>query len=240
VLRSQAINDTATIREMVDALRRLAEGEEYQNHNKVVGQNDISAEKILAAVKALAACRQVTIIFGKGITTQNDPAVIAALHDLSQAIGKISGQPAVMISIKGKANSLAADQLKLDQPFNLQGRQAAYLVLGDDELSKRQLKALQGIPVLIVQAAYRSKLTEIADVVFPVTTWTEQDGHYLNLEGRLQKAVHIFEVPSNIYSNIQVLEALADKLGLPLQQHWQTRLAQSQAVVKLDLDHSKN
>lgn len=237
-LRSQANNDAAMIKEMVAALRKLAAGEEYQKDNQVVGQNDSPAENILAAAKALSACRQVTIIFGKGITTQNDPTVIAALHDLSQAIGKISGNPAVMISIKGKANSLAADQLNLDQPFNLQGRQMAYLVLGDDELSERQLHALQDIPILIVQAAYRSKLTEIADVVFPVTTWTEQDGHYLNLEGRLQKAVHIFEVPPNIYSNIQVLEALANKLGLPLQQHWQTRLTQSQAVVKLDLDHS--
>ncbi len=235
VLRSQSNHDSAILKELSQAVTQLSSTVEGEPTLAGYGQNGISAEKILAAAKDLAACNKVAIIFGKGITTQNDPEVLAAMHNLALALGKANGQAATMISVKGKANSLAADQFKLDQPFNTEGCQAAYIVLGDDILSKRQMRNLQGVPLIITQAAYHSRLTEIADVVFPVTSWAEQDGHYLNLEGRLQAAHRVLEAPPQVRSNRQVLRALAERLDFSLNEDWQARLMQSPPVVELDL-----
>lgn len=240
VLRSQTNQDAATLRELAQAVTSLSQAKTQTNHQGITGHNGIPTEKILAAARALAGCKKVAIVFGKGITTQNDPDILAAMRELSQALGANSGTPAAMISVKGKANSLGADQLKLDQPFHLDGRKAAYIVLGDDSLSKRQLRALQGVPLLIVQAAYQSKLTEIADVVFPVSTWSETAGHYLNLEGRLQQTQQILELPANVHTNGEVLQTLAARLGIRIQANWRERLLQSPAVVSLDLDKIEN
>lgn len=235
-LRSQPNNDATTLRLLTQAVELVGQAQDTPKEHAHLGLNDIPAEKILAAARDLAKCRKVTILFGKGITTQDDPDILAAMHELSQALGKISGTPAAMISVKGKANSLAADQLGLDQPFHLQGRQAAYIVLGDDVFSKRQLRAIQAAPLVIVQAAFHSKLTELADIIFPVTSWTEQEGHYLNLEGRLQKAQRILEQPGGVYPNSWVLKSLADRLGLSIKNNWRESLVRRSSVVSLDLD----
>jgi formate dehydrogenase major subunit len=55
------------------------------------------------------------------------------------------------------------------------------------------IQRLEQAPFLVVQASYASELTEQADVVLPVEIWAEQEGHYLNLEGRLQKAVRTLQ-----------------------------------------------
>ncbi len=236
VLRSQANHDAAILTELAHAVSSLASGEDKKNGKAGSGNNGIPVEKILAVAKDLAACQRVAIVYGKGITTQADAATLAAMQALSQALGKANGTPAALISVKGKANSLAAAQLDLDQPFDLQGRQAAYLVLGDDELSKRQMRTLESTPLVIVQAAYHSAITENADIVFPVTTWAEQAGHYLNLEGRLQKAQRILEAPEQATSNLEVLQSLAERLGLTLSSDWRKRLVDKPSVVSLDLD----
>jgi NADH dehydrogenase/NADH:ubiquinone oxidoreductase subunit G len=64
-----------------------------------------------------------------------------------------------------------------------------------------------------VQASHVSPLTEHADVVLPVTAWAEQEGHYLNLDGRLQKAVGAIDAPRGIESNLSVLQSLATRMG---------------------------
>ncbi len=122
------------------------------------------------------------IVYGKGLIAFNDPGVLEKLVEYARAIG------ASLIGVKGEANSLAASQYQLDRPFALNGHQAAYVAIGDDYVTERLLQRLEKAPFLVAQASYASKLTEMADVVLPVTTWAEQSGHYVNLEGRVQEA----------------------------------------------------
>ena len=116
------------------------------------------------------------------------------------------------MGVKGEANSLAAAQLGLEKTFKLNGHQAAYLALGDDEPSQQLLKKLEGVSFLVVQASYISPLTAIADVVLPVGNWMEQDGHYLSLEGRLQEAHQSIKPAEDILSNEAALQAVAKNL----------------------------
>lgn len=234
VFRSQANKDAEILEELTQSILEFEKSDANEHPVRPSGKNGIPIERIQAAAKDLASCKKVVIVFGKGITTQNNPVILEALHKLSRALEKVNGSRAALISVKGKANSLAADQLKLNQAFQPNGHQAAYIVLGDDEFSKRQLRSLQNIPLVIVQAAYHSKILDMADIVFPVTNWTEQEGHYLNLDGRLQKANRIFEASPKVRRNHQVLKDLAKRLDLSVDDEWMPRLLQEPCVVTLE------
>jgi len=93
---------------------------------------------------------------------------------------------AKMISAKGGANSLAAAQYHMDQVFQMNGHQAAFVALAEITPSQRLIQRLEKLPSWC-DGSYASQLTSIADVVLPVTTWAEQEGHYLNLDGHCKK-----------------------------------------------------
>ena len=197
------------------------------------------AEKILASFPArtglqvrtirevarlLGTARQPVILFGKGITARSDTETLRMLIKLARLIGALDEDHSGLISVKGEANSLAAAQLGLDQPFKLNGNKAVFVALGDDYPSKRLIQRLEKAPFLVVQASYASPLTEIAHVVLPVEMWAEQDGHYLNLDGRLQLARHALRAPNGAWAHRTILTALADRLNLSISSNWKEEL----------------
>src|SRR5215213_8127244 len=123
--------------------------------------------------------------------------------------------------LKGQSNSLTAALLGLDQPFNWNGQKAVYVALGDDRVSSSFVERVSETPYLVVQASYESKLTECANVVLPVTIWSELEGHYINLDGRVQKAEKVIVAPENVHDNLTVLNALATRMNVPLNTNWQ-------------------
>lgn len=187
----------------------------------------ISADDLLAAAGILGVAENPVIIYGKGITAKSSLSTLRQLVSLASVTG------AALVSIKGEANSLAAAQFKLEKPFQVNGHQAVYVAMGDDTPSQRLIQKLEKAPFLAVQAAYVSKLTAMADVVLPVEMWAEEDGHYLNLEGRLQKANHSLVAPQTVLSNADALKALAVKLGLQPDEDWQTALHTRPAPVAI-------
>ena len=60
--------------------------------------------------------------------------------------------------------------------------------------------------------------------VLPVEMWAEQEGHYLNLEGRLQEAHRGLTSPPDSWSNVRVLEAIAARTGYVLDIDWKKAL----------------
>jgi len=134
------------------------------------------------------------IVYGKGITTKSTTALKALV-----VFARLTG--AIMISVKGGANSLAAAQYRMDKIFQMNGHQAAFVAMADDKPSQRLIQRLEKAPFMVVMASYASQLTSMADVVLPVTTWTEQEGHYVNLDGHLQKAVRSLTPAEEIRSN---------------------------------------
>jgi predicted molibdopterin-dependent oxidoreductase YjgC len=188
---------------------------------------------VSAAAQVLASSVKPVIVYGKGITSSGDAATLKALVSLA----KITG--ASLISVKGEANSLAAAQYHLDKVFELNGHQAVYVALGEDYPNKRLISRLEKAPFLAVQACYQSPMTEMAQVVLPVTRWVEQDGHYLNLDGRLQKTNKALQAPAGVWANEQVFTRLADALGLSMkgndgtEHYWKDLLFQRAAPVQI-------
>jgi formate dehydrogenase major subunit len=182
------------------------------------------------AAEMLRSARQVLILYGKGITAQETPDALKALQTLA---ARLPG--AALLSVKGEANSLAASQFGLDRRFETNGHEVVYLALGDDYPNQRLLGNLRQAPACIVQTAYASEATEMAEVVLPVGTWAEQSGHYLNLDGRLQKAEQFLNAPEGVRSNRDALHALAARLGLPDGVDWRTQLLSRVAPVELKI-----
>lgn len=184
----------------------------------------IPAETIKAAAQRLAAAQKPAVVYGKGITQSDSATVLKALLDLARLVGALSAASSTVLSLKGEANSLAAHLYGLDKTFQTQDQQVAYLAVGDDYTSQRLLQRLEAVPFKIVQASYASSLTAIADVVLPVEMWAEQDGHFLNLEGRLQAVQRGLTPPEEVRSHIDILEAVAAQLDLGLDSAWQDEL----------------
>lgn len=203
-----------------------------------------AAEILESAIERTGLSRQTLVEAGRVIASAQQPVFIYSLsfHDTGQTLktlrelaGLVGAQ---LISVKGQANSLAMAQYRLDQPFHLDGHQAVYVALGDDEPTERLVKQVQDTPCLIVQASYASPLTEMAEVVLPVEMWAEQEGHYLNLEGRLQAARRALQPPPEVLSNVNVLQALADRLGVQLGGDWKQDLVQRASIVAITMNEA--
>jgi formate dehydrogenase major subunit len=181
----------------------------------------IAAETITAVSQMLAAAKKPVFVYGKGITASNSGDSLTALLNLTKMVDNAS-----LLSVKGEANSLAAYLYNLDKPFELNGQKAVYLALGDDYPSKRLLQRLENAPFMAVQASYVSEATAMADVVLPAEMWAEQEGHFLNLEGRLQTIQRGLTAPAEVRSNVEILESLAAQLDFSLNNDWEGQLKQ--------------
>jgi len=147
--------------------------------------------------------------------------------------GAIDEAHSALISVKGQANSIAAAQYQLNQPFKANGRQAVFIALGDDDPGQKLIQAFEKAPFLAVQATYVSQLTAKADVILPVANWAEEDGHFVNMEGRIQQALKAIVPPANVLSNEASLQALAAKLGILPANTWKEALTRQAAVVAI-------
>jgi len=186
----------------------------------------VPAEAIREVGRLLAEAEHPVFIYGKGLTRASFPTALEALLDLARMAGALGDTHSAVIGTKGQANSMAAYLFDLDKAFDLKGHQVAYLALGDDRPGTRLLEQIENVPFVVVQASYASPLTDRADVVLPAAIWAEQAGHYVNLEGRLQEARQGLMPPRDVRSNLAIFQALAEALGITLDENWRDALQQ--------------
>lgn len=140
---------------------------------------------------------------------------------------------ASLLSVKGNANSLAAAQFKLEKSAHTNGQKALVVALGDDEISQKMLNDFEKVPFKIVIASYTSALTAMADVVLPASNWLEQEGHYLSLDGNLQKAKRSLTPNAETRSTDEILVALAQEMGVSLDNNWSEELHNRTAIATI-------
>jgi formate dehydrogenase major subunit len=201
---------------------------------KAVSETGVSLEELKQTAELAARSISPVILFGKGITAQRDEILIEELHRLAVLIGAVDSERHGLISIKGESNSLTATLLGLDTAFNLNGQKVVYAAIGDDYVSKSLVERVSKSSYLVVQACYESKLTEDADIILPVTIWAEQDGHYLNLDGRIQTANKALTPPETVRENIAVLNEIAMRTNTALKADWQKAIRERKSSVALN------
>ncbi len=135
----------------------------------------VAAEKIAEAAKAFAASKQPVVIFGTGISANED----ASLQALNLALLKNAGVMPLML----EANALGVTQMgclsdKKGKGYSemKSGMKALYIAGSVPDLD---FKA----DFLIVQASHANALTEKADLVLPMAALYERHGAIVNTYG---------------------------------------------------------
>jgi formate dehydrogenase major subunit len=153
------------------------------------------------ALDVVARADAPAILYGLGIGAK-EAALLAGL------------ERARFVALEPGANSRAAQALGLNGQSAASESDLAYVVLGEESWpgdGDRDLLANAGY--LVVQASYASPLTERADVVLPMATWTERAGTLTNLEGRVQQVRQAVAPQGQAQADWQILAGLGQVLG---------------------------
>ncbi len=201
----------------------VTKGEDGLDHfaHVAIKNNEIcegikSIEKQAKAVEILKASENTVIIFG------NHAAECSECTKMLVELAK--KYHAKLLNTYDGANGKAAASFGLARNVDLNSVDAVYAVLGDEEVSQTFIKSLEKVPFVIVQSSYNSSLTSKADVVLPSFTWLEQEGHYINLDGKLTSAKAALKAPEGVACNAGILKNVAGKLGLKVSEDWQAAL----------------
>jgi assimilatory nitrate reductase catalytic subunit len=130
-----------------------------------------------------------------------------------EAIAKIWGVAPADLPKKGKSAYELLDAL------GPQGGIRGLLVFGSNvavaspNASNIKLKLAQ-LDLLVVCDAFLNDTTENAHVVLPIAQWAEEEGTMTNLEGRVILRQRVREPLPNVRTDIQILCALAQRLGV--------------------------
>jgi len=81
-------------------------------------------------------------------------------------------------------------------------------LLGQDNLSFNKKDEF-----IIYQGSHGDKGAEIADIILPGAAYTEQSGHYTNLEGKIQKAYKASYPPGDAKEDWQIINDLAELMN---------------------------
>jgi NADH dehydrogenase/NADH:ubiquinone oxidoreductase subunit G len=71
-------------------------------------------------------------------------------------------------------------------------------------------------------------------IVLPVTIWSEQEGHYINLDGRVQKTQKVLTSPEQVRDNLAVLNELATRMNISLESNWKQAILARKSSVALN------
>ncbi len=81
-------------------------------------------------------------------------------------------------------------------------------LLGQDSLNFKKKNEF-----IIYQGSHGDKGAEIADIILPGAAYTEQSGHYTNLEGKIQKAYKASYPPGEAKEDWQIINDLAELMN---------------------------
>ena len=169
--------------------------------------NEIENDKSIFSEKIKLSKNPIIIIGESVLNTKQGSYVLESTKRILKKYNALSG----LNILHQKASSVGALML---QAFNLNEdvtkNEILYLIGTDEiEIDKKD-------KFIIYQGSHASKNTKIADVVLPGAAYTEKDGLYVNLEGRVQSAFKASFPPGEAKEDWKILRALSEALGRPL------------------------
>ncbi|HET9871405.1 MAG TPA: molybdopterin oxidoreductase family protein [Propionibacteriaceae bacterium] len=79
--------------------------------------------------------------------------------------------------------------------------------------ANRVADRLAGLDLLVVSDIFLGETAQLADVVLPTAQWAEEDGTMTNLEGRVIRRRRALPPPTGVWTDLELLTALAQRLG---------------------------
>jgi len=168
-----------------------------------------------ALVKAAEAAKPVDggiVVIGQGALTEADGEAV-----LAQAMKLAEGAGARLLVLHTAASRVGA----MDVGAVAEGGLAAALDgaeviynLGADEVEIA--RGADGGPFVIYQGSHGDRGAHRADVILPAAAWTEENGLFVNTEGRPQLAIRAGFPPGEAKENWAILRALSGEMGATL------------------------
>ena len=187
----------------------------------------LDVDALTDAISALKNANKVALIIGSRYPFENTDMVVKNAIDLGVAL------KAKIISTKGNINSVGASILGMNAVSEDEVPGVVVMALADEELTQSFSNIYEKVEKSVVFSSYVSSLTAAADVVFPVQNWLEQEGHYINIDGRILKAEKALEAPDSTLSNEMSFKKLAGELGLKVKSEWAGIAKQASAPVAI-------
>jgi NADH-quinone oxidoreductase subunit G len=177
---------------------------------------------VAEAKKAGPDGKSAVVIVGQGALNEADGEAV-----LSQAMALCEASGAKLLILHSAASRVGA----LDVGAVTEGGLAAatdgaevIYNLGADEVE------IAPGPFVIYQGSHGDRGAMRADIIFPAAAWTEENGLFVNTEGRPQLALRAGFAPGEAKENWAILRALSAELGATLP--WDSMAALRQAMVK--------
>ncbi|EPX86636.1 NADH dehydrogenase subunit G [Rubellimicrobium thermophilum DSM 16684] len=175
----------------------------------------------LAGKAGWGAAGRTLVILGQGALTEADGAGV-----LAHVVRAARLWDARLLILHTAASRVGA----LDVGCTTDGGVAAALdgadvifSLGADEID------LPAGPTVIYQGHHGDRGAHRADIILPAAAWTEENGLFVNTEGRPQLALRAGFPPGEARENWAILRALSGEIGAPLP--WDSLAALRQALV---------
>lgn len=127
-------------------------------------------------------------------------------------IARIWGVPAESLPTKGKSAYEMLDAIGEEAGLRSLIVFGSNLVVASPNADAIRQR-LDKLDLLVVCDSFINETAEQAHVLLPIRQWAEEEGTLTNLEGRVILRRHTMQAPAGVKSDIEILHALAERLG---------------------------
>lgn len=197
----EGLEDKGFIEERTEGIKELREKiSAFQPETSGMTEgNKNEAEK---ATRTFAQAKRAMILIGSGLWSHLDPKeIVIASSNLALVTGHIGKESCGILILLEKSNSQGAVDMGLFSEGKedgkkdllqkaLEGKLKAFYFIGENPLVSSPAlggKALEKIPLVIVQDLFMTETAKMAHVVLPACSFVEKGGTFTNLERRVQK-----------------------------------------------------
>ena len=184
---------------------------DIENIKRITEDNHEVSNLIKKAKKPL-------IIFGQSsLKTKSAKYIVESVKSFLEKNNKISNEWNSLNTISENASSVGSFDLGIYKTED-----GSNEVLKDLENHKFEIVYLLGVDNLkfekknefiIYQGSHGDKGAEIADIILPGAAYTEQNGYYTNLEGKMQKAYKASYPPEEAKEDWLIINELAEAMN---------------------------
>jgi predicted molibdopterin-dependent oxidoreductase YjgC len=195
------------------------------------GMTGTNKSQIENAARVYAQAKRAMILIGSGLWSHLDSKEIAiASSNLALVTGHMGKESCGILILSEKCNSQGAVDMGLLFKDEEVGREdllqkaleekikALYLVGEDPVVSSFALgrRALEKIPLIVVQDLFMTQTAEKAHVVLPACSFVEKEGTFTNLERRVQRLNPIRPPVGQSKSDFDIFHSLLRLLECPV------------------------
>jgi NADH-quinone oxidoreductase subunit G len=221
VLRYPYGSEAATVLEMLNSLS--AKRPELPGAAK-----DLERDPALqAAAKAFAEAENGVVIYGsEGTGLSASQALAQACANLLVATNHIGRANNGLLAVWQRSNEQGAWDMGFRPADDLQaamkGARALYVVAADPAGDDPDLA--ETADFLVVQDLFLTQTARLADVVLPVSAFTEREGTYTSGERRVQRFYPAVPEPAGLLTDFAVIAQISQRMGLQLESRLASRV----------------